>query len=137
MIVFGILGSGVFVGIRDKYLNYSGGCCFLYPEAIKQHYTVKYGDVAIKHLIRKMITSGSNPNNLTAHIIGGGITSKNEFGKKNSFMAKKILTRYGIEIMSEDIGGKMGRKFIYETDTGQHITMKIHCTNRTDWFPYQ
>jgi chemotaxis protein CheD len=136
MIIYGTLGSGVFVGVLDKKNNYSGGCSFLYPKDIKRQYTVKYGNVAICHLVRKMIRSGSSLSDLRAHIIGGAVKSDCDFGNKNVNIAKKVLAHLGIEVIAEDIGGKMARKFIYETDTGQHITMKTHNYRVMDWFPY-
>lgn len=137
LFVYGVLGSGLFVSLWDEKKGYSGCCSFLYPKSTTSHqYTVKYGDIALKHLIRSMLNEGSNRSDLKAHVIGGGVHRQNDFGHRNEKTALEILSEESIEVLSRDTGGHLGRKFIYNTRTGEHITMKVHRIRQQDWYPY-
>ncbi len=136
-LVYGVLGSGLFLALWDQKHCYSGCCSFQYPTTLLSHkYTTNYGNVAIRHLIKKMQSEGSNIDDLKAHILGCGEKKNNKFGDKNLQIAKKILKKKSIEILSCDTGGKMGRKFVYDTFAGQYITMKVHEIRESDWYPY-
>jgi chemotaxis protein CheD len=137
--IYGVTGSGVFLTLWDDKKKYSGCCSFLFPKPKdNQNLSTIYGAVAIKHLIKKMTNKGSKPENLKAHIIGGSdIESSGECGLKNVQLAKTILRYHLIEIISSDTGGKIGRKFIYDTLTGQSLTFKTEKIRQSDWFPYE
>ena len=136
--IYGVTGSGIFVSLYDSKKKYSGCCSFLYPKPTdKDDLTTQYGAVALKYLIKKMQKKGSKIENLKAHIIGGSdIDTSNDFGLKNIQITKTILRFYMIEIASSDTGGKIGRKFIYDTETGQSLTFKTDKIRQSDWFPY-
>ena len=137
--IYGVTGSGVFLGLYDEKKKYSGCCSYLYPKPPnKENLSTKYGAVAIKHLIKKMKNKGSNVENLKAHIIGGSDTeSSDEYGLNNITIAKTILSYFMIEILSSDTGGKIGRKFIFDTETGQSLSFKTEKIRKSDWFPYE
>jgi len=137
--IYGVTGSGVFVGLFDEKMKYSGCCSFLFPTPPNQKVSsTKYGSIAIKHLIKKMKNKGSSVEDLRAHLIGGSDTeSSNDFGQKNLNIAKTVLNYFTIEILSSDIGGKIGRKFIYDTESGQSLTFKTEKIRKSDWYPYE
>ena len=137
--IYGVTGSGVFLTLWDNRKKYSGCCSFLYPKPRdKENRSTIYGAVAIKHLIKKMTNKGSKIENLKAHIIGGSdVDSSSECGLKNVQIAKTILRYNLIDIVSSDTGGKIGRKFIYDTLTGQSLTYKTDKIRQSDWFPYE
>jgi len=137
MIIYGVVGSGIFIGLWDEKKEYSGCCCYLYPHTIeKEKSTGFYGNVAIRWLIKKMRENGSQIQNLKALLMGGATLNNSKIGQENIHIAKEILNKFKIEIVSTDIGGKMGRKFIYETQTGHSITYKTNKLRKSDWFPY-
>ena len=137
--IYGVTGSGVFLSLWDEKNKYSGCCSYLYHKPLKEeNLSTKYGSVAIKHLIKKMKSKGSKVENLKAHLIGGSDnSSSDEFGIKNIHIAKTILRYFMIDILSSDTGGKMGRKFIYDTESGQSLTFKTDKIRKSDWFPYE
>ncbi|MCL1826833.1 MAG: chemotaxis protein CheD [Candidatus Cloacimonetes bacterium] len=137
--IYGVTGSGIFVGIYDKRKMYSGCCSYLYPyPPDKTTLSTKYGAVAIKHLIKKMRNKGSNVEDLKAHLIGGSDNETSaQAGVSNVSVANTILGYFMIEILSSDTGGKMGRKFIYNTEDGQSLTLKTEKVRKSDWFPYE
>jgi chemotaxis protein CheD len=52
-------------------------------------------------------------------------------------MAKKILKKKGIPVVSEDVGGIKGRRLVYHTRTNEAIIMKTHRLRRGDYYPYR
>ena len=137
MTVYGVLGSGMFVAIWDRKRKYSGCCIYLYPIASKDNeMTVCFGNVAINHLIDMMVTEGSKAEDLKAYLIGGGNRHEGDMGDKNQEIADKILCKRNIEIYTRDVGGKLGRKFAFDSHTGQNMTMKVHKIRNSDWYPY-
>jgi len=137
--IYGVTGSGVFVGLFDEKNRYSGCCSFLYPNPPNESTTsTKYGAVAIKHLIKKMKNKGSNIHDLKAHLIGGSdLDSSKDYGQKNVNVAKTVLSYFTIEVLSSDTGGRIGRKFIYDTESGQTLTYKTDKIRKSDWYPYE
>ncbi len=134
--VYGVLASGVFVALCDVKKKYSGCCFYLYPDSYKSMNTPKYGDIAVSHLISKMKKAGSSLTDIKAHIIGGSISSKNDYGQRNTDKAKELLKKNNIDVHSEDTGGQLARKFIYHTKTGESMVMKVHKVRKKDWYPY-
>ncbi len=137
--VYGVTGSGVFVGLWDNSKCFSGCCSYLKPKPEKNNEgSTRYGSVAIKHLIRTMKSKGSNIRDLKALIIGGGDNETSLFyGKENIKIAETILNYFTIEILSYDTGGSLGRKFIYDTENGQSLTFKTKKIRQSDWYPYK
>ncbi len=83
----------------------------------------KFGNIAIKKLIDKMIKLGSQKQNLKAKVFGGaavlqGSNGGVSVGTKNILIAKDNLNDEGICIVSSDIGGNQGRKLKFNTGTG-------------------
>jgi len=136
--LYTVLGSCVAVCLWDKKLKIGGMNHFLYPKATsKNKATLHYGNIATLQLIRMMEKAGSKRNSLLAQIIGGGDpplgTSNHSIGKSNVEIARKILIHKGIKIVSEDVGGNMGRKIVFNTYTGHTIILKVHQIRKDDW----
>jgi len=84
----------------------------------------KYGNIAVEKLLEKMYTFGSKKFNLVAKVFGGGevIDTKNSqfnIGERNIKLAWEVLEEQKIEIVSSSVGGKLGRKIIFYTHTGE------------------
>jgi chemotaxis protein CheD len=84
----------------------------------------KYGNIAIEKLIDKMISMGSNKNNLKAKIFGGGEVIETQIvqfhiGQRNIEIAKQLLDEKKIPIISSSVGGKLGRKIEFVTNTAE------------------
>ncbi len=111
-----VLGSCVSVCIYDKVLKTGGMSHFQFPViSDKQKATAVYGNISTYALINMMANEGSELNHLEAQIFGGAfnpeICSKN-IGKDNIGVAKRILTKKQIRIVSMDAGGEKGRKVV-------------------------
>ncbi len=140
VVISTVVGSCVAVCIFDQKRKWGGMSHFLYPKpGRKNKPTPRYGNLSVQALIRMLINQGSNVNDLEAQIFGGGRRSLREsgnMGQHNIKMARKVLKKKKIPLMSEDIGGVKGRRIIYHTVTNEAIVMRTAKIRRGDWYPY-
>lgn len=138
-VVSAVIGTCIVVSIWDFKKRYGGANHFVQAVAKrKDKATVLYGNIATTTLIEMMIEQGSNPADLEAQIIGGGIPPHNkscELGKKNIGIARQRLQKYNIPVVSCDTGGYKGRKLYFHTETGESIVHKVETVRQTDWYP--
>ncbi len=122
-----ILGSCVAVCLYDPILKMGGINHFMLPFWNGQGLaSPKYGNIAIEKLINKLIQNGAQKKNLIAKLFGGGEviqTSSAHFniGKRNILVAQELLEEQKIPIKAQSTGGKLGRKIIFNTLTGEVI----------------
>ncbi len=125
-----ILGSCVAVCLYDPVQKIGGINHFMLPFWNGTGLaSPKYGNIAIEKLINRMKELGSKPANLQAKIFGGGEvveTKVNIFkiGERNIEIANKILKEHRIKVTGQSVGGKLGRKLRFNTETGI-VLMKL------------
>ncbi len=136
--VYSVIGSGVMVCLWDRMTRGSGICLYKFPCTIKKDRTTpQYGNAAVNGLIRIMRQDGSKKINIEAMLFGGADRSNIKgIGSQNVSIAKRILKKHRIKIVSEDIGGMIGRKVIFHTATNQAIIYKVNYVRESDWYPY-
>lgn len=121
-----ILGSCVAVCLWDDQRRVGGMNHFLlpaggHPEAPDG---ARYGDVAVSALVQALYGAGCRPQSLEAKVFGGARTfgskppGPRDIGTLNIAAARQALSRYGVEIVSEDVGGPRGRKVIFSLSDG-------------------
>jgi chemotaxis protein CheD len=122
-----ILGSCVSVCLYDKVKKFGGINHYMLSlwngEGLP---TPKYGNIAIEKLIEKMLLNGTKREHLVAKIFGGGevIETTNQsfnIGKKNISIAFDMLNEQRIPIVAQSTGGSLGRKIIFNTNSGEVI----------------
>jgi len=131
-----VLGSCVSVCLWDAELKCGGMNHFIYPQTNnKELATPKYGNVATMALIKLMCEEGCRVESLAAQILGGGHPdgASDSTGSRNVEVARKILREKGIKIMSEDVGGSIGRKVVFDLATGHIAVLKVHKIRNEDW----
>ena len=137
-VVRAVVGTCVAVCLWDRHMQHGGMNHFIRPwtRDIAQA-TPQYGNVATAALIKMLEDAGSKRENLVAQITGGGYPESAagpDLGAANVQVARDVLTRKGIRVASEDIGGSMGRKIVFDTCTGQLVVLKVHKIRSSDWF---
>jgi chemotaxis protein CheD len=86
--------------------------------------TPKYGNIAIVKLIEKVLAfPGTKRGNLVAKVFGGAsMWDKGEsllsVGDRNIELAMDLLEKQGLPILARDLGGRAGRKLIFNTADG-------------------
>jgi len=131
-----VLGSCVSVCLWDSEHRCGGMNHFVYPQTVrKEEATPKYGNVATVALIKLMCEEGCTPETMAAHIIGGGHPdgAEDSVGGRNVEIARKVLKEKGITILSEDVGGCVGRKIVFDLATGNVAVLKVHKVRTEDW----
>lgn len=101
--------------------------------------TADYGNVATLALINMMTGSGSDPRHLEAQIIGGAHNpdiSTEDVGRRNVWVTRKVLIKKRIRVVSEDIGGRRGRKVVFHTLSNEVGIFKVVNIRKSDWMPY-
>jgi chemotaxis protein CheD len=122
-----ILGSCVSLCLYDPVLRIGGMNHFMLPLWNGQGLaSPRYGNIAIEKLVEKLLVTGSHKFNLKAKIFGGAeviSTNASQFhiGKRNVQIARQLLEEQSIPIISSSTGGKLGRKIIFHTQTGEVI----------------
>ncbi len=120
-----ILGSCIAICLYDPVLQVGGMNHFMLPLWNGQGLaSPRYGNIAIEKLIRNLEAMGSKKSNIKAKVFGGAeiiATNISQFmiGERNIKLAKDILHEEGIPIVSSSTGGKLGRKIIFNTQTGE------------------
>jgi len=130
-IVTTVLGSCVSVCLWDCARNRGGINHYMLPfwngEGLA---SPKYGNIAIAKLLERMLELGSERRSLRAKVFGGGVVLNvtNPFmniGERNIQLAEGMLRSENIPIISADTGGKVGRKLIFDTETGTVLLKKL------------
>ena len=120
-----ILGSCVAVCFYDTYLQFGGINHYMLPFWNGQGLaSPKFGNIAIEKLLEKMISLGSNQSNLIAKVFGGGniieaTTAQFMIGDRNIAVALDMLKEMNIKVISQSVGGNLGRKIQFDTSTGE------------------
>jgi len=132
-----VLGSSVAVCLFDSRLCCAGINHYMYSRIDNpEKATVRYGNVAIPALLKVMIEAGSRIEDMEAQIFGGACLENNpneNIGEKNIAIARYILEKMNVRIVSEDTGGTMGRKIVFDTTSGHIAVLKVRRLRHTDW----
>jgi chemotaxis protein CheD len=140
-VISSVLGSSVSVCLFDRKRNKGGMNHFLVPLAQSaQNSTPRFGNVATLALIRLMIQAGSKKKHLEAQILGGAYDPQHcskDVGSENVRVAKRVLMREKIRVVSEDTGGEKGRKIVFHTGTNEVAVLKVERLRKGDWYPYE
>lgn len=135
-----VLGSSVAVYLFDAKRQIGGANHFQFPQTRDQKKsTPRYGNVATLKLIQMFLSTGSKLKHLKAQLFGGAYNrelSTRNIGDENVKVARKILNKRRIPIVSEDVGGRIGRKIVFKTDTNETMVIKVENVRKGDWFPY-
>jgi chemotaxis protein CheD len=120
-----VLGSCVAVGLWDPTSGVGGVNHFLLPLG-SDPLSVRFGNVAVRTLVREVVAAGARRRTLQAKLFGGacvlgafkGSGVGRRLGQKNVEMARQILIDEGIPVTAEDVEGERGRKLIFQTHDG-------------------
>lgn len=121
-----VLGSCIAVCLYDHKMQIGGMNHFLLASS-KQRKPFgaigKYGNLAIPDLVKRIEKKHGNLKNMVAKIIGGAsilsVSNLNNVPNDNIAGARQILLGLSIPIVGQDIGGRQGRKIVFNTKSGQ------------------
>jgi chemotaxis protein CheD len=136
-IIHTVLGSCISVCIWDSKLNFGGVNHYIYPYPFNNEQNCQFGNISIPHMIKLLVNMGGNKANFRSHIVGGARNStiqSSSIGENNVTVAKKILKENFIDIITVDTGGDMGRKVIFDNETGEIVIYKVNSIRECDWY---
>ena len=139
VVISSVLGSCVAVSMWDNKVLFGGMAHYLFPNVRPgASPTAKYGNVAVRHLAEMFFLEGAVKERINAQLFGGASNSKRNriVAEENITIARLALEKLGIKVVSEDVGGHMGRKLIYNTLTNEAIVYKTNQLRKGDWYPY-
>lgn len=117
-----LLGSCLSVCLYDLKNNIFGINHFQLPEKYKYSNigNLVFGSFAIPRLVRNMLESGAEMNQLKAMVFGGSsdpqFLNRFSIGQKNIDFTINYLQQMCIPIVKIDIGGALGRRIVWNTD---------------------
>ena len=125
-----IVGSCVALCLWDPVRRIGGAAHYLVATGNGNgQASCRYGDVAIRTLLQKMAELGCQPSFLRAHVFGGACMfdalRDHNLGATNVEIARLLLAENGIPIVTEQVGGKRGRKVVFRTSNGALETREI------------
>ncbi len=137
-VIRAVLGNCVAVTFFDRDNCFGGMNQFVFPSTDKREdMTAQYGNVGIRALFRMPLDMGANRNGLVAQIIGGSecrVFNDEDLGNQNIQLARGVLAQLRVPVVSEDVGGSMGRKVIYHSGTNEMAVFKVDSLRNSDWF---
>lgn len=121
-----VLGSCISICLYDTRLKVGGINHYMLPLWNGNGLaSPKYGNVAIKKLIKLMESVGCTKKDMIAKVFGGAnqINSSVKIGDRNAQIAVDLMKEEGIKIVAKSVGGTIGRKIIFDTFTSE-VMMK-------------
>jgi chemotaxis protein CheD len=95
---------------------------FLLPETLGTS-SPRFAAPAFEELRRALVLQGARPARLRAKLFGGAVLSaavaSDSIGARNVEAARRLLSQAAIPVLAEDVGGRHGRKLVFETHTGR------------------
>lgn len=131
-----VLGSCIAVCIWDSRRHCGGINHFIYAKSHENKRSTRYGDISIPYLIKLIIDSGSFVEDLRVHIVGGGqnLNLSAAVGEENIKIADEIINKYGLKVLSHDVGGTTGRKLVFNNVSGEVFVYKGIEVRKEDWY---
>lgn len=126
-----VLGSCVAVCLWDSRFAIGGMNHYLLPlwngDGLA---TPKYGNIAIRQLLAKVIAKGAERRNVQAKIFGGAAMWSNSdglfaIGLRNIELAQQQLQELQIPVVASDVGGTLSRKIFFNTGDGS-VLLRRH-----------
>lgn len=125
-----VLGSCVSACVRDKEFGIGGMNHFMLPETAVSRLRMKqddlassslrYGNVAMEHLINTILKSGGKRKNLEVKLFGGAqvLQMQGDIGERNVKFVLDYVDIEALSLVSHDLGGNYPRKIVFFPQTG-------------------
>jgi chemotaxis protein CheD len=124
-----ILGSCVAICLWDRRRRAGGMNHFVLSKEPKGGESLRYGDVATEHLVKRLTRLGSRIEDLQAKVCGGAavlaIGDAPSVGDTNVRQALEQLRANGIPVTAQRTGGGLGMMIKFNTVTGEVLVRRI------------
>jgi len=121
-----ILGSCVGICIYEKGLKIGAMAHILLPEdSTKSNNREKFAETAVPYMVDLLTKEGGKIPNMSAKIAGGAAMfnfatsfALGNIGEKNVEVTLKMLQRFNIPVLEQDVGGSVGRVIDFNLSDG-------------------
>ncbi len=137
-LICAVCGNGVLVFLRDKVKRIGGVAHCVFPKSSPWKKSTNYhADVAIYSLVSSLRIFNVRRWDVEAQLFGGGHSRGYEKRRAEKVVqtARQILKKLEIDVVSHDTGGRLGRKIIFHTGSGEVIVQKTPHVRQQDWIP--
>ncbi len=127
-----IVGSSLVVTLWNATTKKGGMAQFELPStADAKLATARFGNAAIYGLARSLSVK-DEPSAWEAQLVGA---AKGDGAGQETLVAvaRRVLARLGVAVVSEDIGGQLGRKLVFDLGTGEIAISKVRSLRASDW----
>jgi chemotaxis protein CheD len=139
-LVITVLGSCLSVTMHDRRTGVGGICHGLLPVCSDQAHCpagcsqgFRFVDCSIRQMLRLFENAGSRRRDMEVKCFGGADmfsrriekTCVVSVGRQNITTAEETLTREGLRIVKQDVGGLGGRKIFFYTHTGEVLLKRL------------
>jgi chemotaxis protein CheD len=96
----------------------------------------KFADTAVEWLLAELVQKGASPGELKAKLVGGSnMFNSIQFnplpvGLRNVMACREELTRRGIPVVAEDVGGTRGRSIVFYPRDGRLLIRSLNQPER-------
>jgi chemotaxis protein CheD len=129
------LGSCVGLALMDV-VSRIGGLAHIVPPDSKEgkdafKWPGKYADIAVRQLVERMLSMGSQALFLRAKLVGGAnvCTSGGFDGSRNISRVRTELSAIPIEIIAEELGFRLSRSMKFDTGNGKITVRRFQQRN--------
>jgi chemotaxis protein CheD len=138
VIIYTLLGSCVAVCLFDPEAKIGGMNHILMPGYVDYRHggvAGRYGDNAIRMLIKRIVNLGGSPERLVAKVFGGAhmfheLSVDDSTGIKNARGAVACLKARQVPILNWDLGGTDTRKIFFHSNTGEVFLQRVRPSAR-------
>jgi chemotaxis protein CheD len=126
-----VLGSCVSACIHDPVAQVGGMNHFMLPSASAsdrpQDAAARYGLAAMEQLINALLKLGGRRERLQVKLTGGGrmFANRMDIGVLNSTFALDFVSREGLHLINQDLGGMNPRRVLYYPASGRLRVQKM------------
>ena len=127
------LGSCVGIALYDQRVKVAGMAHILLADStmfLKRDNLAKFADTAVPLLLEVMKKAGAHQGRITAKIAGGSELFRcqgnhDSVGGRNITAVRQALVRDKIPLLSEDVGGNLGRTMKFFAESGKVFVAKV------------
>jgi chemotaxis protein CheD len=128
------LGSCVAVALYDPKQRIGGLAHVMLPEPMSNpnHTPGRSAPTAIPEMLRVMEAAGARRRGMFARIVGGAAMFESvlpdeglRLGKRNIESVKAALSKAGIPLRAEDVGGTFGRSVFFDAADGKLLVRAV------------
>lgn len=137
-----VIGSGMAVALFDAKGKAGGMCHFLKPQRPSpRQSTPTYAAPALVSLVRMLMgTDKPRRHRIRAYLVGGAERRdaagyEAGLGMANVEAIRNLLQHFKIPIHRQAVGGRVGRKAIFHSGTGEFAVQEVERIRATDWYP--